>query len=272
MAGEGVNPMGVPCHDLTAAARVAGLALPDDVVHAFTGRGAPQGGPFAGREGSLAVAAFAGDPAAEADRQRAAWADVLDRLGVAGVALVDQVHGAEVIEVSAPSGPLATAGEADAVITAVPGVAVAVRVADCVPLLLTGAGAVGAVHCGWRGVAAGLAPKAVAALRALLRREGGGEAIVGLVGPHIQAPAFEVGPEVVDGIVATGVAAARFAVRGRGDRWHVDLGEALRAQLEEVGVPTVHHGGCATSESFFSWRADGPTTGRQAGVIARLPL
>jgi YfiH family protein len=201
------------------------------------------------------------------------WARALESVHPSLVAsrltLVRQVHGDVVLRVAAPTGPLGAAGDADALITTVPGLAVAVRVADCVPILLAAPGGVAAVHAGWRGVAAGIAPKAAALLA-----EAAGCAIGevrALIGPHIGQDAFEVGPEVVAAIEATGPARAGFARPGRDDRQHVDLGAALHAQLVALGVGAVAStGGDTTTERFFSWRADGPRTGRQAGIVAWL--
>lgn len=243
--------------------RGVGLYADRGVVHGFTGRG--------GAPGGLTLAA---SPTLPADRLVDHWTRALRAVAPAlstdRLALMDQVHGAEVVRVSAPTGPLATVGAADAVWTTEPGLALAVRVADCVPILLAAPGGVAAVHAGWRGVALGITPSAVCALAAGV---GVSPADVhAVIGPHIGVDAYEVGPEVVDGVAASGVPVATFARRGRGDRWQVDLGAAVAAQLAAAGVTTVAHtGGCTTGPGYFSWRGDGPTTGRQAGIVAWCP-
>jgi YfiH family protein len=201
------------------------------------------------------------------------WARTLaavdDRLAPDAVALVHQVHGGDVLVVDEPTGPFGVAGEADALVTTRPGLALAVRVADCVPILIGAEGGVAAVHAGWRGVAARVVHRAIEVLAA----ETGcrPERMVAAIGPHIGQEAFEVGPEVVEGIEAAGVVRALFAAP-RGDRWHADLGAAVSAQLRACGVASVGSTNtCTTEPRFFSWRRDAGRTGRQAGVIAWWP-
>lgn len=237
------------------------------VAHGFTAR---RGGVAHAGEHGLSLLA---DDSLPPDVLTANWARALGAvapsLSAERIALVKQVHGDRVLRVDAPTGPLGAAGDADALLTTRPGLAVAVRVADCVPILLAGPGGVAAVHAGWRGVAAGIAPQAA---RALAETIGCSVSEVrALIGPHIGQDAFEVGPEVVAAIEATGPARGRFSRPGREDRAHVDLGAALVAQLEALGLVAVAcTGGDTTTERFFSWRADGPRTGRQAGIIAWL--
>lgn len=178
--------------------------------------------------------------------------------------LMHQVHGGQVARVSTGTGPLEVCGEVDAVVTTEPGLVLAVRVADCVPVLLGCAGGVAAVHAGWRGTVAGVVPAAVAALV-----EATGQApsaLAAVIGPHVQLEAYEVGDEVIEGLVGAGVP-AQVAGRKLG-RWHADLGASVEWQLRQVGLGEVQHLGRCTSEAdFFSYRHDGPHTGRQAGLI-----
>jgi YfiH family protein len=241
--------------------------MPWGVGWGFTTR---QGGVSNGPWGSLTLARAAGVPDAEIEENWARVLGTLDpRLGPTDVALASQVHGSRVVVVDAPTGPLGTVGEADALVTTARGVALAVRVADCVPVLLGSPRGVAAVHAGWRGVAQRVVPEA---LRVLLEESGSRPGdVCAAVGPHISTDAFEVGPEVVEGIAASGIAPELFA-RRRGDRWVVDLGAAVEAQLRGLGVSSVYQAGaCTTGPRFFSWRANGPETGRQAGVIVRFP-
>lgn len=174
---------------------------------------------------------------------------------------LEQVHGAGVVRPDIGEQGLV----ADAAVTDRPGVVLAVRTADCLPVLFAdraGSG-VGAAHAGWRGLAAGVLEATVAALGVAP------ESLVAWFGPAIGQPAFEVGPEVraafVDGDPAT---AACFAA-GRGDRWHADLTALARHRLAAVGVTSVFGGvGCTYSEPerFFSYRRD-RETGRMAALI-----
>lgn len=248
--------------------RVPGFGRSLGVVGAFTTRhGGVAGAPF----DSLTLATADGvTPEALTENWTRVLAALSPTLSVEGLALVEQVHGDRVLRVDAGSGPLVTVGQADAVWTTTPHVAVAVRVADCVPVLLAAPGGVAAVHAGWRGVAAQIVPRAVAALC-----EGVGcapSAVHAAIGPHIQTSSYEVGPEVIDGLVAAGLPRERVGRPGRGDRWHADLGAGVRHQLEAAGVTQVGStGDCSSEPAFFSYRWDTPRTGRMAGVVAWCP-
>jgi hypothetical protein len=230
------------------------------VRHGFTTR---EGGVS---EGALATLNLARRPTEEPAHLEENWRRVLatlePSLHLDDLALVDQEHGATVLEVDAGRGPLATCGRADALLTTTPGVVLGIRTADCVPVLLAHPRGVAAVHAGWRGVAANIVPLAVRRLRAIA----GPGPVVAAIGPHISVEAYEVGPEVVAGIASTGVPEARF-VRGR----HVDLREAVGWQLASVGVEEIGHvRRCtATDPELFSHRGDGPSTGRLAAVVVR---
>lgn len=191
-------------------------------------------------------------------------------LDARAVAIVEQVHGAGVVVVERAGGPLTPLGRADALVTDRPGVVLAVRVADCVPILLRAQGprpAVGAVHSGWRGTADGVVGAAVAALR---RLSGPDAEVHAVVGPHIGQDAFEVGDEVVVALeAASGLPRDAFARPGAGDRAHVDLSLVLAAQLAAAGVREVAWvEGCTTrSPRLWSHRRDAERGGRQAAVI-----
>jgi YfiH family protein len=148
----------------------------------------------------------------------------------------------------------------------------AVRTADCVPVVIMGAAGVAVAHAGWRGTAAGVVGATVVALCGGSGMEP--RDLIAVVGPHISGAAYEVGAEVVQGLAAAGLDPAEFVVAhsARG-RPHVDLGRAVGGQLAALGVGIVAHiGGCTASDpQLYSHRADGPHTGRQAGLVARLP-
>jgi len=171
-----------------------------------------------------------------------------------------QVHGATVRVVDAPGG--VQGAEGDALVTAVPGVALAVFTADCAPVALSSPeGIVGVVHAGWRGTEAGVVEAAVAAMREL-----GATHVEAVLGPCIRAECYEFGEHDLDRV------AARFgaAVRGRtsAGRPSLDLPATVAAALVGVGAELVDdHGGCtACSRDWFSHRARGETQ-RQATVV-----
>ena len=181
---------------------------------------------------------------------------VLALLGVAGVAVPRQVHGAEVVVVDQPVvGYAVGVGDGDGVATAVRGVAAAVHVADCLPIAVGGEGAVAMLHGGWRGLAAGIVSQGVEALRAL----GADGALAAVVGPGVGGCCYETGEEVRQAFAAYG------ASRGR----LLDLKAVAAAQLREAGVAVVRDVGlctiCAPTGRLFSHRRDGPATGRQGG-------
>lgn len=186
-----------------------------------------------------------------------AWRAVSSLLGAegAGVAMASQVHGREVLRVSAPG----LAGEADALVTETPGLLLAVRVADCVPVLVVGARGVAAIHAGWRGLVAGVIGAGLDAL---------GEPLAAAVGPCISVENYEVGDEVVAGVRAAGAPEAVF-LRAGPRRAHVDLRALAAWQLREAGVPEVEVLPHCTfaSPALHSHRRGGAAAGRQAGVV-----
>jgi copper oxidase (laccase) domain-containing protein len=137
-----------------------------------------------------------------------------------------------------------------------------VFVADCLPIALTADGAVAALHCGRRPLAAGIVAEGVAALRAL----GADGPITAAIGPGARGCCYEVGEEVHAEFA--GIPGARAGER------NLDLPAIARRQLAAAGVATVHDTGlctiCGGDDLFFSHRRDGGVTGRQAGVVWRV--
>jgi YfiH family protein len=174
---------------------------------------------------------------------------------ITGLATVKQIHSDQVLRVDA-AGPQ---GEGDALISNVPGVGLAIRTADCLPMLIADPRnhAVAAVHAGWRGVVAEIGPKTVDAMR----REFGSnpEDLVVAIGPGIGKCCFEVGPEV----------AAQFGLEGR---TKVDLVETMCRQLSRNGVKRegIMASGectCCNREVYESYRRDREEAGRMVAMI-----
>jgi YfiH family protein len=195
-----------------------------------------------------------------------------------------QVHGAEVHIVDSifssrdsslslaqalPTGP----AEGDGLWTTRRGLNVAVRVADCVPILLYDPGlpAVAAVHAGWRGTVAGITAAAVE----VGERELGvsRERLRAAIGPAIGPCCFEVGPEVVEGLRGLSLSDGEMGlIPGPRGRPHVDLRASNRTLLERSGLAPQHIelvGGCTycDSDRYESYRRDGARAGRMRGVI-----
>lgn len=184
---------------------------------------------------------------------------------------VHQVHGAGVVR-AARGVAFDVHQKADAIVSDDPARVVSVRVADCVPVLLSTADGrmVAAVHAGWRGVIAGVVFSALKAM------EAGGHArpseVIAAIGPSISGDAFEVGPEVVAEFRGKFGSAAPVKDRD-GGKGSVDLREAIRLQLQRsgVGADQIDASDRCTfrdSEEFFSHRRDRGITGRMAAIIA----
>lgn len=186
---------------------------------------------------------------------------------------VSQVHGAVVRMIGAGDAPdRVRAEEADGAVTDLAAVAVGVRVADCLPLLIADVrtGRVAAIHCGWRGVAGAIVDRA---LDALCNDGSEPPDLRAAIGPHIGACCFEVGDEVVVALRLVAHGAAVVARRdGASGKPHVALAAIVRAQLEVRGVGAAQCdelGGCTRcdAERFYSYRRDGARSGRHLAVI-----
>jgi YfiH family protein len=209
-------------------------------------------------------------------------------VGARGVAMATQVHGRTVVVLRDGESLPASSPEADAFVSSSPDIAVAIRVADCVPLLMAdrARGVVAAVHAGWRGTAA---RAAVASLDTLDREFGTKPAdVIAAIGPSIGPCCYEVGSELVDAFAAAG------HERHLIDRWfltpapsrrsafdvdarkqlklRLDLAGANRDQLVLAGVPEdqIHVSGLCTAMHLAvltSYRAEKDASGRLVGVI-----
>jgi hypothetical protein len=188
----------------------------------------------------------------------------------ARIVTVHQVHGARVLFLRGTDLPEADA-RADGLVSERADVLAAVHVADCVPVLLArhDGGRVAAVHAGWRGLVAGVIPRA-------LERLGPGRACAA-IGPCLSPERFEVGPEVVEAFARAGLGAA---VRERpGARAVIDLRAAAALQLASRDVEPIEP--CdrctyADEGEFYSHRRDVThgglrRTGRLAALIAAVP-
>jgi YfiH family protein len=161
---------------------------------------------------------------------------------------------------------------ADALVTSRPGVLLVVQTADCLPLLLADPrlGLAAAVHCGWRGTAARLAPKVVSLLRA--RFSSRGNDLLAALGPCIQGGCYEVGEDVRRAFETAGLSSESFFSKpGEAGRIHLDLRDANRRQLLESGLRGENifdAGGCTRcQDAFFSYRRDPSQAGRQFNFI-----
>ena len=233
--------------------------LPRGVRAAFTTR---RGGVSAAPWDSLNLGTHVADQPAHVAANRAR---VREQLGLsAEPAWLNQVHGVEVADLDAAEPGVVTA---DAAVTSGAGRACVIMVADCLPVLFASRDGrrIGAAHAGWRGLAAGVLEKTVAALGVAP-----GELLAWL-GPSISREHFEVGGEVRDAFVAADAAAPAEFVPNPGGRWQADLPGLARRRLTALGVTAVRGGSWCTfadRERFFSHRRDGKG-GRMAALIWR---
>jgi YfiH family protein len=175
------------------------------------------------------------------------------------LATLRQIHSATCVPAAGRHGML---GEGDALLENTPGSVVAIKTADCLPILLVDDRhrAVAAVHGGWRGTVAGIAQRAVEAMRAQFGSVPGD--LHAAIGPGIGECCYEVGPEV----------AAQF---GRQGRAHLDLTEANRRRLMDAGVTPerIYASNLCTmcrADEFHSFRRDKEAAGRLfsfAGIL-----
>lgn len=197
-------------------------------------------------------------------------------LSLAGVraAWLDQIHGDAVVR--ADEVPLDAPVRADASVTAVPGVACLVMVADCLPVLLCDAAgrAVGAAHAGWRGLAAGIVEKT--ARRVADLAQCAPDSLHAYLGPAIGPTMFEVGDDVRDAFLAGAAPAEHAATKGAfvaragaSGKHLADLYVLARLRLARLGVTHVTGGDACTMtdrERFYSYRRD-RVTGRMAALV-----
>jgi YfiH family protein len=176
------------------------------------------------------------------------------------LATLHQIHSDTVVSADGRTGCL---GQGDALVTDTPGCRVAVKTADCVPILLVDARnrAVAAVHAGWRGTVRQIARRAVETL--CRDFDTTVQNLHAAIGPAIGKCCFEVGPEV----------AAEF---GHSGRVHVDLEEVNRRQLREVGIPggQIYSAELCTMcrlEDFWSYRRDKEGAGRMLTFVGIRP-
>jgi YfiH family protein len=175
------------------------------------------------------------------------------------ITTLKQVHSSTCVFAGGRTGVL---GEGDALLENTPGSAVAVKTADCVPILLVDPShrAVAAVHAGWRGTVAEIVRHAIENMSREFASEPAG--LHAAIGPAIGPCCYEVGPEV-----AAHFPEDRLVPAGHGGRAHVDLAAANRRQLLAAGLNAAHiytAGLCTMClpGQFHSFRRDKQAAGR----------
>jgi len=267
----------MPFEQLTAPGGVvwrrSSLLAENGVPHGFSTRlGGVSPAPFDSL--NLGLADAPGDPD-EWSRVQENWRRFMQAVGLQDRRLVRarQVHGVTTISADTDADAVRAEppfSDGDALVTTDPGQALAVRVADCAPVLLADpvARVVAAVHAGWRGTVGGIVGEAI---RAMQVRGARSDRMVAAIGACIGFEAFQVGGEVRQAFAAEGLelATGEDTVPGK---WRVDLRRALASQLAAMGVGPERidlDATCTvqTGETQFSYRREGARSGRMAGII-----
>jgi polyphenol oxidase len=239
--------------------------------HGFSTRHGRRGGISGFKEHSLNLSDASWDsPERVRENQRRFLSAV--QLETASIITLNQVHSNQVHIVKHGCGlwnPL----EGDALITRAENVALAIKVGDCLPVLIADPAhaAVAAVHSGWRGTLSGILPHTIREMQRVFDSHPSELHIA--IGPGIRSCCFEVGPEV----------ACRFdeefprahlakPMDTHPEKYLLDLSRALEIQLDHAGVPleNCHDLGactCCNTKDFFSYRAEGTASGRMMAVI-----
>lgn len=183
-----------------------------------------------------------------------------------------QVHSADVVYAAGPVPGRRWLAAADALMTDQPNLPLAMRFADCTPILVCDprTGAVGMAHAGWRGTVQGVSGELV---RAMAQAFGSRPSdMVAGIGPSIGPEHYQVGEEVVEAVKAHFGAVDGLIARNPNDETtYLDLWAANRLDLERAGVTQVEVAGLSTAShttEFFSHRAESGRTGRFGAVIA----
>ena len=172
------------------------------------------------------------------------------------IQFMDQVHGDVVATIG---NEIVAAPTADALITQNAGIGLAVMVADCIPLLLSNASSVAAVHVGRKGLMNEVAMSAIQAMRSIDSSE-----ITAVVGPSICGQCYEVSEDIFEEVSTKFPLAASTTSEGS---FALNLSRALIELLQKSDVRVVDEGRCTVEDSaLYSYRRDG-VTGRQVGVV-----
>jgi YfiH family protein len=172
------------------------------------------------------------------------------------IQFMNQVHGNAVENIDDYSQSSPTA---DALVTRNPKLALAVMVADCIPLLLANETSIAAVHVGRKGLLNGVSRNALLALRKI-----DSSPITAIIGPSICGKCYEVSQDIFEEVTSIFPQAQSQTPSGG---FALDLAAALTHDLEADGVSVIDRSQCTVEDKFlYSYRRDG-VTGRQVGLI-----
>jgi polyphenol oxidase len=237
------------------------------VPHGFLGR---RGGVSTGEVAGLNAGLGSGDEDGAVARNRSLAVDAV--LPGARLVSVYQVHSPDCVTVTEPWSD-GDRPQADALVTARPGLLLAIVTADCAPVLLADreAGVIGVAHAGWKGAVAGVTDSTIAAMEALGARR---DDIVAAVGPCIAQPSYEVDEAFAERFAESDPANTRFFAPGRAGHRQFDLEGYVVRRLEAAGIAAVERLCLDTypdEARFFSYRRathrGEATYGRQISLI-----
>lgn len=241
--------------------------------HAFSTR---HSGVSEGRFASLNFSCREGDPVENVARNRELLAEAF-QIPVHRCITMNQMHGDGILTIvgsgheNSPFPP-EEERQCDALVTDKPGIAIGIKTADCVPILLVDRvrRVIGVVHAGWRGTALNIAGKVIAAfVKDFRSRE---KDILAAIGPAIGQCCYQVDIPVYQAVTGWLGGSSLLRPCPEKDRWMLDLALGNRLQLEERGIPpdNIFSSGHCTSclpDVFFSHRRDGGITGRHLNFI-----
>ncbi|MDD5558835.1 peptidoglycan editing factor PgeF [Candidatus Methylomirabilis sp.] len=237
----------------------------DGLVHGFLGRVSGKDRP------SNAAFRLSCDDGDDPQAVKQNWCELKLALSLPRISIITarQVHGNTILPVSSETGKLAGIG--DGLMTDAPNLCVGVMSADCVPILLVEPTRkiAAAVHAGWRGTAAGIAPRAVASMEEAYGIDPA--ALHVAMGPSIGSCCYEVGPEVAAQIAANWREELKGAWKPEGVKGRLDLRALNEAQLLGAGIPRSQIskiGPCTACHigDFYSYRKEGKS-GHQLSFI-----
>jgi len=245
----------------------------EKIVHLRHGFSTRRGGVS---DGTLNLGYAAWDSRAHVVENRRRFLSALS-LSSGSLATVAQIHSAEFHIIKSRAHQWNPRTRGDALVTAGEGIALAVQVADCFPVLIAdpGTGAIAAVHAGWRGALARILRRTIEGMQRHFGSDPAGLTIA--VGPGIRSCCLEVGSEVALAFEAEFPGSRLCSPHPVNDGKHLlDLILALSQQLADAGVHSgnVFDSGLCTRcrpHEFFSFRAEGARAGRMMAVICREP-
>jgi len=232
------------------------------IIHAFSTRNGGRGA-----DDSLSLGGSQGEDSGDIEQNRRLFCQ---RLGIdpSSLFIMKQVHGKEVVivENTDQAGSVRKKLEADGAITQKKNLALTIQTADCVPVLLYDPirQVIGAVHSGWRSAAQGIIAEALSKMKRHFRSNPAD--CHALIGPSIGACCYEVGEDVI----------RHFPVsvwnRMESERYRLDLCKTAYLQLSQSGIKEeniLQVGLCTAchTDLFFSYRAEGPNTGRMMALV-----